>query len=1070
MRVYRAGWLTVRRTYEPVPSSAQNYASQLVTGYRNFMDARSKDAAARKPKPQPSRERFYCVLKQRTLFLYDNQDQVDCWAAVDLSAHKVVIYPEDGADGELFVKRNAITLVASSGEGQSPLAAHRPNEDLTHDLSSTKLLPWFIFTQVNSDKEDWLHSLVEASKLGQGEATAAERAKDEAMFEADDMARLIDGIDSQPDSIPTRWLNAILGRIFLSVYRTHALEAHITSRIVRKLKRVKTPAILSEIKVREVNVGTAAPIFSKPMLKELTPEGDASMEIHVSYVGEMRVTIETVATVSLPRLKPYSVRLVLAVILKEIEGTMLFKIKRPPSNRLWFGFQQMPRMVLEVVPVVSARKINWSLVTSPIESRIREVVLESLVVPHMDDLAFFDTRPYANRGGIWGDALRKEFNLDEETAEPAPEAAPASQEGAVDNEKGAGDEGVPLATTVEAEESSARQRPRRRRSSEGDSGQLGFSDANPNLPSMAGDRSVSGTSSGRTTLSSSAVSMYSAWKEGRTAKPKEAETDKKKNWFGPSRTASTASGQSTSASATPAPASGSASPARPRATSMQGESNDGPQGDQASASRLRDLLAERARSREREKNERLERAVAAAGVEQASDLAELADWSKKQTKVEQFAQLPVPSALSLTAPTAEPSALKETASAVSVETEVMAPAVAEELSSTASSTRGLTESPAMSLSRFPTDDSASLAPPEAVASSYSSTESAAPPVPPRAHSPPPLPSRPAAPGDKPVTDSASTPPPPPPPRRASHAPSASVDAAGAGNKTSALLGAWRTKAGDIDKEAVAAGVAQARESLKRWGANWGNKKVQGEQDDESPVIDGGRVLPSSSGGTAGKADAYREHRSARSQGAYFAAESPTRTAPVTMGANGERSAGPSHSRRSSMTLGSSPTKGGHAFTPPKTGAGTMLSEVKGAGSPGGKGGKAVYKPATRMAIPGIRDEVLRRAVAEDHVEAEEEAKATEGDKAKAGEGEGLLARPAWLQSKPSTGSVASAAATSVTVALTPVEAGPMVNEASEAMPASAGQDVDQDAWGLGDDAGGEGGKDDGKVVETGGPL
>ena len=62
------------------------------------------------------------------------------------------------------------------------------------------------------------------------------------------MARLVDGIDQQPDSIPMRWLNALLGRIFLAVYRTSTIEEYIISRIVRKLKRVKTPAMLSEIK------------------------------------------------------------------------------------------------------------------------------------------------------------------------------------------------------------------------------------------------------------------------------------------------------------------------------------------------------------------------------------------------------------------------------------------------------------------------------------------------------------------------------------------------------------------------------------------------------------------------------------------------------------------------------------------------------------------------------------------------------------------------------------------------------------------------------------------------------
>lgn len=190
----------------------------------------------------------------------------------------------------------------------------------------------------------------------------------------------MDGIDQQPDPIPMRWLNAMLGRVFLSTYRTASLESWIIDRIMKKLERVKTPGFLSAIKVREVDVGSSTPFFSKPMLKELTGDGDASMEVHVNYAGRFRITIETIATINLSsRFKPYVVNLVLAVNLKELEGTLLFKVKKPPTNRLWFGFTTMPRLVLQLDPVVSTRQIKWALVLKPIESRIREVV--SLLCP-----------------------------------------------------------------------------------------------------------------------------------------------------------------------------------------------------------------------------------------------------------------------------------------------------------------------------------------------------------------------------------------------------------------------------------------------------------------------------------------------------------------------------------------------------------------------------------------------------------------------------------------------------------------------------------------------------------------
>lgn len=246
--VYRAGWLTIRRTYEPWLDANATYVGAL----RSFM---ARDPRRAKPKDQ-----FFAVLKQNTMFLYDNEEQVDCWAAIDVSAHQVVIYPEGNLDGELFVKRNAMCLRPIDVKGDVAFECHVASADKTHNMDPGQPLPWFLFARVNSDKEDWYHSLVMASKMGKVDS-ATTLEKDRLLFDPDDMAALVDGIDQQPDSIPMRWFNALIGRIFLAVYRTSTLEEYITSRIVRKLKRVKTPSMLSEIQVREVNVGSASVSF-----------------------------------------------------------------------------------------------------------------------------------------------------------------------------------------------------------------------------------------------------------------------------------------------------------------------------------------------------------------------------------------------------------------------------------------------------------------------------------------------------------------------------------------------------------------------------------------------------------------------------------------------------------------------------------------------------------------------------------------------------------------------------------------------------------------------------------------
>ncbi|KAI9611064.1 hypothetical protein H4Q26_008911 [Puccinia striiformis f. sp. tritici PST-130] len=406
-RLYRAGWLTVRQSYQPSQNSESTYMGLITNSYRNFMDQRSKDSKKTKPK-----DRFYTVLKQNVLFLYQDEDQIDCTAAIQVSLYDVDLYPAGSPDGELFVKKKAICLKpmiqnqSCDPINSQPSGGNPSDQQTTHQPG--RPAAWFIFTKNNLEKEDWYHILLASSKLT-GPDSKATFQKDASLFDSHDMAKLVEGIDQQPDPIPMRWMNAMIGRLFLSTYRTHAFEYWIIDRIMKKLAKVQTPAFLSAINVREVHVGSTTPFFSKPMLKELTIDGDASMEVLVSYKGEFRITIETVATINLgARFKPYVVNLVLAVVLKELSGTLLLKIKRPPTNRLWFGFTAMPHLVLDLEPVVSTRQIKWALVLKPIESRIREVVLESIVYPNLDDLVFFDTQPYTHHGGIWGDAARKE--------------------------------------------------------------------------------------------------------------------------------------------------------------------------------------------------------------------------------------------------------------------------------------------------------------------------------------------------------------------------------------------------------------------------------------------------------------------------------------------------------------------------------------------------------------------------------------------------------------------------------------------------------------------------------------
>ena len=351
----RKGWLTVRRTFEE-PTGDPSY----VTFVKSYLDARSKDPRRSRPK-----DMWYVVLKGKVLYLYEDEAMTDCEAAVELGSLDVVIYPEGLLDGELFTRRNAICLRPRSGDTEHVDGKETPSEETP---------PWFVFVRSCVDMEDWYLALLHASNHPSGTPTLSPL---KPVFLPSDMNALVTTLDEQPDVIPMRWCNALLGRLFYSVYRTQMLESNIIGRLMKKLSKVKRPAFLTDIAITQFSVGNKAPTLSKPMLKELTKEGDASLEMGFLYKGEIRATVEATAVINLgARFKSYTVKIVLAVVVRELEGNLLVKIKRPPSSRIWYAFTKAPRMVINVEPIVSDRQITWSMILNTIESKIEETVSE----------------------------------------------------------------------------------------------------------------------------------------------------------------------------------------------------------------------------------------------------------------------------------------------------------------------------------------------------------------------------------------------------------------------------------------------------------------------------------------------------------------------------------------------------------------------------------------------------------------------------------------------------------------------------------------------------------------------
>ena len=334
-----------------------------------------------------ARNIFFVVLRHGHLMLYEDSEQLEVKHVISLELHDVSIYGggDEIPEGELWIKRNAIQLTRKAG--------------LDNSASASK--PFFFFSENCSDKEDFYFALLQNQDVNSNASDSPPRPQ---QYETKHIIALVQNLHSSEEQLQTRWINGLAGRLFLALYKTQVIEEFIRQKITKKIARVKKPAFLSDLVFRKIDMGESAPQITNPRLSDLTINGDCCAEADFKYSGKFRLEIAATARIDLgARFKAREVNLVLAVVVKKLNGHVLVKFKPPPSNRVWISFESMPHIEMTIEPIVSSRQITYSIILRAIESRIREVIAETIVLPHWDDSPFTDTRLQKFRGGIWAD-------------------------------------------------------------------------------------------------------------------------------------------------------------------------------------------------------------------------------------------------------------------------------------------------------------------------------------------------------------------------------------------------------------------------------------------------------------------------------------------------------------------------------------------------------------------------------------------------------------------------------------------------------------------------------------------
>lgn len=489
VKAFKVGWITVTREYHTFVNNAndkqlenkENESKSAYTALYRLVKNNKKstqsndtvDTSLTSPsssnanieknmkKAVRRKNRYFGVLRHGNLFLYKDENQQDVQHVIVLSNNIVTLWPRDLRDGELFTKRSAICILKRNPRRSSDLppkdssASLNFNNDVesTLDILKSGVIPptsmgFFIYCDTNYEKEDWYFELIKATKRDNFQQTGTDLDLLEPSiyanalhFKTSDIINLIQTLHSSEGQLQTRWLNALIGRLFLSVQFTEYFENIVRTKLLKKLAKINKPGFLDEIKVKKIDVGSSAPFISFPKLVELNPDGTLKLSMKFSYTGKLSMQVATKVNINLgSHFKAREVSILLAVTLNKLEGPLLVNLKSPPSTRIWYTFESMPTLDLTIEPVVSQRQITYGMITKVIENKFREGIKDSLVQPHWDDITFFDTSEEIYRGGIW-DTTKRPDN-DTHTASEADEEEILNGNDIDDNSVFDGEDGI----------------------------------------------------------------------------------------------------------------------------------------------------------------------------------------------------------------------------------------------------------------------------------------------------------------------------------------------------------------------------------------------------------------------------------------------------------------------------------------------------------------------------------------------------------------------------------------------------------------------------------------------------
>ena len=211
------------------------------------------------PTPAKNWRNVYATLKHQSLTLYSSTNQEQILLSINMPDAK-------------------IKLVGDSDYHYDPILLKSPSSKI------------YLYCPTSSEKEDWFCKLTRCRKLPNGvnQDKVMEFYRDLEPVRAYEsgMQKLQETMKDLDSDSPV-WLNALLGRAFISIHSNPRIKLWIMENITKRMAHVHrtSTSFLGDIIIKDLDVGNSLPIISNPHLLAISNEGDMEIELDLDYTG-----------------------------------------------------------------------------------------------------------------------------------------------------------------------------------------------------------------------------------------------------------------------------------------------------------------------------------------------------------------------------------------------------------------------------------------------------------------------------------------------------------------------------------------------------------------------------------------------------------------------------------------------------------------------------------------------------------------------------------------------------------------------------------------------------------------